>query len=327
MEMKTVLLLVLVLCSLLAHAAEKTYDVVIYGGTSGAITAAVQAKSMGKDVIVISPDRHLGGLTSGGLGWTDSGNKAVIGGLSAEFYHRIWRHYQKPESWTQPKPDRIRDQGDGSDMTGTGLKAMWTFEPHVAEAIYDAWMVEMDIPLVRDAWLDRERGVVKEGGRIVSITTLDGETYAGRMFIDATYEGDLMAAAGVDYHVGRESQDTYGEEWNGVQTGVFHHGHHFQAVSQPIDPYVVPGDPSSGVLPRISTQHPGEKGAGDDKVQAYCFRMCLTNVEENRLPFPKPDGYDADQYLLLLRILDAGWREVFNKFDPVPNGKTDTNKA
>jgi hypothetical protein len=134
--------------------------------------------------------------------------------------------------------------------------------------------------------------VTRSGARIVSITMLDGSTYRGKIFIDATYEGDLMAAAGVDYHVGREAQTVYDEKWNGVQTGVLHHRHHFGVLKTRVDPYVVPGDPASGVLPRISTEHPGEYGQGDDKVQAYCFRMCLTDVPENRVPFPKPEGYD-----------------------------------
>ena len=154
---------------------------------------------------------------------------------------------------------------------------------------------------------------------------LGGQTYRGQMFIDATYEGDLMAAAGVAYHVGREASSTYGEKWNGVQVGVLHHRHHFGVLKQPIDPYVVPGDPSSGLLPRISPEPPGTYGEADKKVQAYCFRMCLTDHPENRVPFPQPPGYDARQYELLLRIFQAGWRETFDKFDPIPNHKTDTN--
>jgi hypothetical protein len=145
------------------------------------------------------------------------------------------------------------------------------------------------------------------------------------MFIDVTYEGDLMAAAGVEYHVGREANSVYGEEHNGVQVGVLHHRHHFGAVKQPISPFRVPGDPTSGLLPRISTEPVGEFGSGDKRVQAYCFRMCLTNVAENRVPFPKPAGYDAEQYELILRVFDAGWDEFFKKFDLIPNGKTDTN--
>jgi hypothetical protein len=145
------------------------------------------------------------------------------------------------------------------------------------------------------------------------------------MFIDATYEGDLMAAAKVSYAVGRESQAQYGEKWNGVQTGVLHHRHHFGVLPTPLDPYRTPGDPKSGLLPRISPAPPGEYGAADDQVQAYCFRMCLTDAVENRLPFARPAGYDPGQYELLARVFAAGWRETFVKFDPVPNRKTDTN--
>jgi len=167
--------------------------------------------------------------------------------------------------------------------------------------------------------------VEKTNGKITSITTLSGKTFKGKMFMDATYEGDLLATAGVSYHVGREGTDVYGEEWNGVQTGVYHHRHHFMVLDQPIDPYWTPGDPSSGLLPRISPDHPGEKGQGDHRVQAYCFRVCMTNHPENRIPFPQPEGYDSTQYELLVRIFDAGWREWFGKFDAIPNRKTDTN--
>jgi hypothetical protein len=154
---------------------------------------------------------------------------------------------------------------------------------------------------------------------------LSGKTYEGSMFLDTTYEGDLMAAAGCDYHVGREANSVYGEEHNGIQVGVLHHRHHFGAVKDKISPYKVPGDPKSGVLPCVSTDDVGKFGEGDKRVQAYCFRSCYTNVPENRLPFPKPDGYDAGQYEILLRVLNTGWGEFFEKFDPIPNFKTDTN--
>ncbi len=313
--------LVLLYPGLLA-AQPREADLVIYGCTSAAMTSAVQARKMGKSVLIVCPEKHLGGLTAGGLGWTDSGNKAVIGGLSREFYHRVWQHYQKPEAWRWQK---YGNRGQGTEAMDQGARTMWIFEPHVAEHVYDQWMKEMKIPVVREAWLDREKGVRKKGERIVSITMLDGRTYQGRMFIDATYEGDLMAAAGVDYHVGREAMSTYGEQWAGVQTGVLHHRHHFGVLRTPISPYVIPGDPRSGVLPRISTESPGAYGSGDKKVQAYCFRMCLTQVPANRVPFPKPANYDPAQYELLLRIFEAGWRETFDKFDPIPNLKTDTN--
>lgn len=301
------------------------YDLVIYGGTAAAVTAAVQARQMNRSVVIVSPDKHLGGLSSGGLGFTDTGNKAVIGGLAREFYHRVWQHYNRPEAWTWEKREAFGNKGQGTPAMDGENRTMWIFEPHVAEAVFEGLIREYQIPVLRDEWLDRKSGVRKQGARIVSIRTLSGKTFTGRMFIDATYEGDLMATAGVGYHVGREGKKTYGEEWAGVQTGVLHHRHHFGVLPEKISPYVIPGDPSSGVLARISTAPPGEYGAGDDKVQAYCFRMCLTDHPGNRVPFPKPDGYDARQYELLLRIFQAGWRETFQKFDRIPNQKTDTN--
>lgn len=306
-----------------ARAAE--YDVVVYGGTAAGVVAAVQAKKMGKTTIIVSPDKHLGGLSSGGLGFTDTGNKAVIGGLARDFYHRIWKHYDQAESWKWQKKDSYGNKGQGTPAIDGDQRTMWIFEPHAAEKVFEDFIKENQVTVVRDEWLDRAKGVKKVGANIVAITTLSGKTYAGKMFIDATYEGDLMAAAGVDYHVGREAQSVYNEKWNGIQVGILHHGHHFGAVKEKISPYVVPGDPKSGVLPRVSAEPPGEYGAGDKRVQAYCFRMCLTDEPENRIPFPKPEGYDPKQYELLLRVFAAGWRETFNKFDPIPNKKTDTN--
>jgi hypothetical protein len=309
----------------LAIACTAQTDLLIYGCTSGGVAAAIQARRMGKTVQMVCPERHLGGLTAGGLGWTDSGNKNVIGGVSREFYHRVWRHYQDPRAWRWQTREQYGNRGQGTDAMDQKARSMWIFEPHVAERVYEEWVKEMKVPIVRNAWLDRANGVRKQGDRIVSISTLDGKTWPAKMFIDATYEGDLMAAAGVDYHVGRESMKTYGEKWAGVQTGVLHHRHHFGVLEKPISPYVVSGDPKSGVLPRVSTEPPGKYGEGDKKVQAYCFRMCLTQVPANRVPFPKPAGYDPKEYELLLRIFDAGWRETFDKFDPIPNAKTDTN--
>jgi len=307
------------------YADEESHDIVIYGGTSAAVVAAVQATEMGKSVIIVSPDKHLGGLSSGGLGWTDTGNKAVIGGLARDFYHRVWKQYQKPENWKWEAKDEYGGKGQGTPAIDGDQKTMWIFEPSIAKAVFEEYVSEYDLDVVRDEWLDRENGVEMKEGRIVSITTLSGKRYPGKMFLDTTYEGDLIATAGVDYHVGREANSEFDENWNGVQTGVLHHRHHFGAVAEPISPYKIPGDRSSGVLARISTEDPGVKGEADHRVQAYCFRMCLTDHPENRISFTKPEGYDPDQYELLLRIFDAGWRDTFGKFDPIPNHKTDTN--
>lgn len=297
-------------------------DVVIYGGTSAAIIAAVQAKKSGKSVIVVSPDTHLGGLSSGGLGFTDTGDKSVIGGLARDFYHRVYLHYQDAGAWKWERKEAYGNKGQGTPAIDGDARTMWIFEPHVAENIFEGYVAEYEIDVYRDEWLDRESGVVKNGSQIVSITTLSGHTYHGKMFIDATYEGDLMAAAGVSYHVGREANSVYGEKWNGVQVGVLHHDHWFKS---DISPYRIPGDSSSDLLYGVSADHPGEYGAGDDKVQAYCFRMCLSNHPDNRVAFPKPDHYNPDNYELLARVFETGWRETFNKFDVIPNKKTDTN--
>jgi FAD-dependent oxidoreductase family protein len=306
-------------------AQTATYDIVIYGGTSAGIIAAVQAKRMGKSVVVVAPEKHLGGLSAGGLGFTDTGDKSVIGGLSREFYQRVWSHYDRPEAWKWQKREEYGNKGQGTSAMDSVLRTMWIFEPHVAEKVFEAFVTEYKIPVHRNEWLNRATGVSKHAGRIVTLTTLSGRTYTGRMFIDATYEGDLMAAAGVKYHVGRESRAQYGEQWNGVQTGVLHHRHHFGVLKRPISPYVTPDDPQSGLLPRISSAPPGEFGQADNRIQAYCYRMCLTDHPENRIPFEQPEGYDPRQYELLLRVFGAGWRETFQKFDAIPNRKTDTN--
>lgn len=298
-------------------------DVIIYGGTSAAIMAAVQVKKMGKSVIVVSPDIHLGGLSSGGLGFTDTGNKEVIGGLAREFYHRLYEHYQKTESWKWQAKESYGNKGQGTTAIDGNNRTMWIFEPHAAEQIFEDLVKENQLRVYRNTWLDRSKtGVTKKAGKITAFRTLNGQVFRGKMFIDATYEGDLMAAAGVSYQVGREANAAYGEKWNGVQTEVFHHGHHFKSR---ISPYKVADDPKSGLLPEVSAEGPGEYGQADNKIQAYCFRMCLSNHPDNRIPFPKPEGYDPARYELYARVFASGWRETFDKFDPIPNRKTDTN--
>ncbi len=304
------------LTPILDAAEPPTVDIVIYGGTAAGIAAAVQAKRMGMSVLVVGPDQHLGGLSSSGLGWTDSGKKEVVGGISREFYQRIKKYYDQPESWIWQEPDtyaRYRPRDD----------AQWTFEPHVAEQVFEDLVREYAIAVHRDQWLNRTpgQGVEIKDGRIVSITMLSGKTCRGKMFIDATYEGDLMAAAGVSYTTGREPNRQYGESLNGVQIDNAR-SHQF---TNNLSAYRVPGDLASGLLPRISPDPPGRPGAGDRKIQAYNFRMCLTRVPENRVPFSRPQGYDPSQYELLLRSLQAGSRHIQGKFDMLPNRKTDTN--
>lgn len=297
-------------------------DVIVYGGTSAGVMAAVEVVQSGKTVILVTPENHLGGLTASGLGWTDTGKKEVIGGLSRNFYHRIWQYYNQDQAWVWQKKEEYGGRGQGTPAIDGSKRTMWIFEPHVAEKVYEDYIAEYKINTFREEWLDRASGVRKKNGKIVSMTTLSGKTFKGKIFIDATYEGDLMASADVSYHVGRESSKTYDEKWNGVQTGVLHHQHWFW---ENISPYKIAGDPSSGLLPRISPLPPGEFGTADNKIQAYCFRLCMTNHPENKVPFSKPKNYDASQYSLLLRSLQTGRKDFFRKFDPIPNLKTDTN--
>ena len=297
-------------------------DIIIYGGTSAAIIAAVEVVKSGKSVLIVSPEQHLGGLTSGGLGFTDTGNKAVIGGLSREFYHRVWLHYKDDAAWNWQNQSDFGNKGQGTVAMDGEFRTMWLFEPHVAEKVFEDFVKENNIKVLRGEWLDRNKAVVKKKGEIISFSTLSGKVFKGKMFIDATYEGDLMAVAGINFHVGREGNAKYNETFNGVQTGVFQHDHHFKSN---ISPYKIKDDPSSGLLPYISAEPPGEFGAADKKIQAYCFRMCMTNHPENSVAFPKPDNYDASKYELLLREFNTGRNDWFSKFDVLPNKKTDTN--
>lgn len=317
---------ILFLAGCKSETGTATYkaDVIVYGGTSSAMTTAVQVSKMGRSVIIVSPDKHLGGLSSSGLGFTDTGNKAVIGGLAREFYHMLYQHYMKPGSWNWQKQSEYGNKGQGSPAIDGDLRTMWIFEPHVAEEAFEQMIKQNNITVYRDEWLNRETGVTKKDGAIISLKTLSGKIFRGNIFVDATYEGDLMAAAGISYHTGREAGSVYNEEWNGVQVGDFPIKHHnFDGLK--ISPYMITGDASSGVLPLISTADPGKRGDGDNRIQAYCFRTCLTKVESNRVPFTRPEGYDSTQYELLVRIYNAGWRSTFNKFDAIPNDKTDVN--
>ncbi len=297
-------------------------DVIVYGGTSAGVMAAVQAKKMGKSVIIVSPDIHLGGLSAGGLGFTDTGDKSVIGGLAREFYHRLYLHYQQDSAWKWQKKEEYGNKGQGTPAIDGVSRTMWIFEPHVAEMVFEDFAKEFQLEIHRYEWLNRETGVEMKDKKINSFTTLSGKKYKGKIFIDATYEGDLMASAGVSYHVGRESNETYGENWNGVQAGVFQHRHYFK---EKISPLVDPDDPTSGLLPEISNLPSGKNGEGDSRLQAYNFRMALSRHPDNRVPFEKPQNYDPKRYELLTRVYEAGWKETFEKYDPIPNLKTDTN--
>ena len=312
-------------------AEQKTYDLVIYGATSAGIAAAIQAARMDHSVILISPEARIGGLTTGGLGQTDIGNKVAIGGISREFYERVRTWYNQPEHWKQQQKEEYEDSGQ--TRTAANENSMWTFEPSAALAIYENWIREEHIELVTNEKLDREQGVQMTNGSIVAISMLSGKVYTGTEFIDATYEGDLMAAAGVSYRIGREANSEYQETLNGVHpqltdttmTGRISHDAYNHNFVDGVDPYVVAGDSSSGLLPYINPEGPGVPGEGDDKLQAYCFRMCLTDDPDNRIPFEKPEDYQEINYELLLRNYEAGEDGFPWINSAMPNRKTDTN--
>ena len=287
----------------LQAAVEPTYDVVVYGGTSGGVTAAVAAARHGQKVVLIEPGRHLGGLTSGGLGATDIGKKEAIGGLAREFYRRVKQHYANPAAWKYGRPEDFR-----SNQHDPKEDVMFYFEPHVAEKIYDDLVREAKVEVVRGERLDLKAGVVKRGTAIEAIVMESGRRFRGRVFIDATYEGDVMAKAGVSYLVGREANAAFGETHNGNQPYLLRRGktvpsaHDFRRA---VDPYVRPGDPASGLIFGVHPGGPGPEGVGDNRVQAYCYRLCLTNEPANRVPFAQPADYDPAKFELVARYLNS----------------------
>lgn len=306
----------------LATAADlHEADIVVYGDASGGVVAAVQATRMGKSAILVSQYGQLGGLTSSGLGWSDIGNDAILGGLSREFYHQLYLHYQKPEAWTHEKRADFKNEGQGVPALNEKTELASTFEPKVAEALFDAMIKEAGVKIINGR-LDLKNGVTMDGKRITQIRLEDGTTIKGKMFIDASYEGDLLPLAGVSYVIGRESNSEFDEVGNG-NTGVAKKNQ----LPNGIDPYVTKGDPASGLLPGVNPDLGGEKGDGDHRLQAYCYRMCLTDVPDNRIMIGKPEGYNEAEYEILFRAIEAGQKWGFFKLSPMPNRKTDSNNV
>lgn len=272
------------------------FDVVVYGATAAGVTAAVAAANEGSRVALVEPGRHVGGMVSGGLGWTDRSENPVIGGLAAAFYTEVGEHYGV-SPW---------------DVLGP--------EPKVAEAIFRRWLRDAGVEVIFGMGL---HAVERDGLSITSIVTSTGEAFSGRAFIDASYEGDLLAKAGVSYAVGRESRSLYGETLAGRQP-IRPDQHQFRA---PVSPFVE-GD-SGPVLPLVHDRPMVAEGEGDGGVQSYCYRLCLTDVPENRIPFPEPDDGDPDQFELLRRYLDAAPEtrlgDLLVLSGRLPNGKIDVN--
>ncbi len=298
-----------------ASAHPEDFDVIVYGGTSGGVTAAVAAAKLGKKVALVSPTVQLGGLTTSGLGWTDLGKyqaASILGGLSKEFYHRVYLHYAAQPNWNSVK-SMAGQYMAGFDQTN---QLGFIFEPKVATKIYDDMLGETKVKIFTGL-LDLDDGVAMNDQRITSIKLEDGRIFTAKMFIDASYEGDVMAGAGVSFHVGREANSVYGETINGVQNPLANN------VVAGLDPYLVQGNPASGLLPGIVASVP-PNGTADGGLQAFCYRMCLTKNAANRVMVAKPANYQDEDFELVIRAVEAGQTQ-FLKNDAMPNGKTDTN--
>lgn len=317
----------------------REYDIVVYGGTSAGIAAAIQGSRLGKKVVLLEPTQRIGGLTTGGLGATDIGNKEAIGGVSREFYENIYKFYKDSTNWKWQKKSDYK-QGRNEEKEA----AMWTFEPSAALQVFEEMIATESIDLVYGKRLNRKDGVIRAGSKIEKIEMIDGTIFKGDVFIDATYEGDLMAAAAVSFTVGREPSNKYEESLNGVQ--LYHEGlpddidpvkiDYFSRIPRNrhqfpdnVDPYKVYGDPKSDLLWGVKKDSLMPNGTGDNKVQAYNIRVTLTDHPDNQLPISEPAGYDPKKYELLIRLFDAQpeLRAINDYFiwTPMPNRKTDIN--
>lgn len=330
---------VLILSASLTNAETFTADICVYGGTSGGVSAAVQGARMGKSVILLEPGRHLGGMTSGGLSAVDIGDPRSVGGIAREYFTKLAATTGTVLSWDRP----FENGGKGGPATG----GAYAIEPHNAEALFDAMVEEAGVKVVRGA---RIAAIEHDRTRIVSLALESGDSVRARMFIDTTYEGDLMARSGVSYTQQREGNAKYGETYNGIhyaekyqpRTGHLMPGSNGRVPGGqgvwdrdfPLDPYVVKGDPASGLLPLVNPGEPGNPGDPAPGVQAYCYRLCLTTDPKNSLPIEPPSDYDPKRYELVARFIEAclangddmdlRW---FSKHDELPNDKWDFNTA
>ncbi|KAF4967663.1 hypothetical protein FSARC_4822 [Fusarium sarcochroum] len=302
-------------------------DVVIYGNTVAALAAAIQTVRMNKSVALIFPGSTIGGLTTSGLGWTDSKDGSTVGGIAREFYSKVYEYYDNDDAWTYETRDDYIDK-DIQAQPGPAVddKVQWTFEPKVAEEILEKWIKDEKIPVFRNESIVRtSSGVTKDGAVIKSFKTLSGSTFSGKMFIDAGYEGDLMETADISYRVGREDKEDYNEWAAGV---------HFNrpGLLSAVDPYMDEFDPDSGMIPglgRAINKFSAEKTRGDKdhRLQAFNYRLSLTKEDDNKVEFFKPDGYNESHYEILFRYIRAGHLSPFFTTQLMPNCKTDTNAA
>lgn len=297
--------------SLTAYS-QPQFDVVVYGGTAAGFASAIQVARMGKTVALLEPSAHIGGNVVEGLGGTDIDNHSefqnspAVGGIALEFYRRIASAYHRREAFEQMLREQRKDP------------ALWRMESKMAEKVISDWLAEHKISVFLNTRLAEPADAVRKSKTSIGqIRTSDGRTFSGEVFIDASIEGDLLAAAGVHTVVGREANSTYGETLNGIRGETTH-----AQFAVKVDPFRIPGDPGSGLIPTIQNEPQGTPGEADKNIQAYCFRVCLTQNPSNRMPFYKPDDYRRSDYEIYLRYLKAGGK-LYVPAAQLPNGKTD----
>lgn len=306
----------------------QNYDVVVYGSSSAGVIAAVQSAKMGKKTLLISVDKHIGGMTASGLGATDINKHTQIGGLSRVFYQKVYDYYLKSEAWTADERENYFSESKKSIFGGKSdlLRMQWVFEPKVAQKIFADMLQEVNVETVLNERLILDKkGVIKKNGKIISIQMESGKSYSAKMFIDATYEGDLMAMSGVGYTVGREANKQYGETLNGIlPTKIMS----VTTDGRSIDPYIEQGNPKSGLLPFIEPKSPGKTGSSDKRVQAYCYRFTLTKDQANMRPIEKPKNYNPLWFEIYARMFEQKKSmKLPLTLSMLPNKKTDTNHA
>jgi hypothetical protein len=316
-------------CSILFsfYTAETKYDICVYGETSSGVMAAVEGGRKGKSVVLISTNNHVGGMATSGLTATDLNNFRAAGGITREFFQRIYTYYKNPSAWKNQDRDTFFEASKKRTFTGKNdsLRMQWVYESHVGELVMKQMLQQANVNVVYNERLDLKKGVVKKNAAITSILMESGKHFTASIFIDATYEGDLMATAGVSHMVGRESNSVYNETLNGIRLNEI-----VGADNKSIDPYIVAGNRFSGLLPFIEPKIPGPDGSGDHRTQTYCYRMTLTDDPANQVAITKPANYHPLWYEFLARVVVMNPNRLLNtyiSFTPMPNKKTDTNQA
>ncbi len=318
--------------SYVCAAERRSCDVLVYGGTPAGIMAAISASENGQRTILIEPHQRLGGVMSSGLCATDMNSHSRIGGRAKSFFQRVYAHYQLPEAWRCETREQYFERSIHRVFTGKHdpSRMQWVFEPHVAEHIFEKLLDEAGVTVVHKQRLDRQQTIDMHQQRLQSIRTEEGQIYAAKMFIDATYEGDLMALSQVSYIVGREANNAYDEQFNGVRGRRY--GDTYAASTGPIhvDPFISPGQPQSGLLPFIAVGPRGANGDADHGVQTYCFRYTLTDDPGNRRAIEKPENYNPLWFEVLGRTIAANPQLTLRSLmsmAPLPNRKVDVNMS